>query len=197
MTAAIAPLDSQKKETAPMIKKILIGLVVVIIILVVVILLQPATYQVERSTTINAPAEVVFAQVNDFHKWNAWSPWAKLDPAMKQTFEGAPAGTGAVYTWVGNKEVGKGRMAITDSHPSDLVKIKLDFLKPFAASSVTEFTFTPQGNQTLVKWKMTGDNNFISKAFHLVMNMDKMIGGDFEKGLAQMKAVAEAAPKQP
>lgn len=180
-----------------MIKKILIGLVVVIAILVVVILLQPATYQVERSTTINAPANVVFAQVNDFHKWNAWSPWAKLDPAMKQTFEGAPAGTGAVYTWVGNKEVGEGRMAITESHPSDLVRIKLDFLKPFAASSTTDFTFTPQGNQTLVKWKMTGDNNFMSKAFHLVMNMDKMIGGDFEKGLAQMKVVAEAAPKQP
>jgi len=179
-----------------MIKKILIGLVVVIIILVIVILLQPATYQVERSTTINAPAEVVFAQVNDFHKWNAWSPWAKLDPAMKQTFEGAPAGSGAIYTWAGNKEVGEGRMTITDSHPSDLVKIKLEFLKPFAATGTNEFTFTPQGNQTAVKWKMSGDNNFIAKAFHLVMNMDKMIGGDFEKGLAQMKAVAEAAPKQ-
>jgi hypothetical protein len=180
-----------------MIKKILIGLVVVIAILVVVVLLQPATYQVERSTTINAPAPVVFAQVNDFHNWNNWSPWAKLDPAMKQTFGGAPAGTGATYAWTGNKEVGEGRMTITDSHPSDLVKIKLEFLKPFAATSNTDFTFTPQGNQTLVKWKMVGDNNFVAKAFHLVMNMDKMIGGDFEKGLAQMKAVAEAAPKQP
>ena len=99
--------------------------------------------------------------------------------------------------WVGNKDVGEGRMTITDSHPSDLVRIKLEFLKPFAANSVTDFTFTPQGNQTAVKWKMVGDNNFISKAFHLVMNMDKMIGGDFEKGLAQMKAIAEAAPKQP
>ena len=179
-----------------MIKKILIVLVVIIVILVVVIMLQPATYQVERSTTINAPATVVFAQVNDFHKWNAWSPWAKLDPAMKQTFEGAPAGTGAGYSWVGNNEVGEGRMTITDSHPNDLVKIKLDFLKPFAATSATDFTFTPQGNQTLVKWKMVGENNFMAKAFHLVMNMDKMIGSDFEKGLAQMKAVAEAAPKQ-
>ena len=179
-----------------MIKKILIVLVVIVAILVVVIMLQPATYQVERSTTINAPATVVFAQVNDFHKWNAWSPWAKLDPAMKQTFAGAPAGTGAAYSWAGNKEVGEGRMTIIDSHPSDLVKIKLEFLKPFAATSVTEFTFTPQGQQTVVKWKMVGENNFMSKAFHLVMNMDKMIGGDFEKGLAQMKAVAEAAPKQ-
>ena len=179
-----------------MIKKILIVLVVIVVILVVVIMLQPATYQVERSTTINAPAPVVFAQVNDFHKWNAWSPWAKLDPAMKQTFAGAPAGTGAGYSWAGNKEVGEGRMTITDSHPSDLVKIKLEFLKAFAATSATEFTLTPQGNQTVVKWKMVGENNFMSKAFHLVMNMDKMIGSDFEKGLAQMKAVAEAAPKQ-
>src|SRR6267142_2949082 len=109
-----------------MIKKILIVLVALIVILVVVIMLQPATYQVERSTTIAAPAPVVFAQVNDFHKWNAWSPWAKLDPAMKQTFEGAPAGNGAVYTWTGNKEVGEGRMTITESRPSDLIKIKLD-----------------------------------------------------------------------
>src|ERR1043166_300778 len=146
-----------------MIKKILIGLVVVIAVLVVVVLLQPATYQVERSTTINAPAPVVFAQVNDFHNWNNWSPWAKLDPAMKQTFGGAPAGTGATYAWTGNKEVGEGRMTITDSHPSDLVKIKLEFLKPFAATSNTDFTFTPQGNQTLVKWKMVGDNNFVAK----------------------------------
>lgn len=179
-----------------MIKKILLGLAFIVVILVVVIMLQPATYQVERSTTIAAPAAVVFAQVNDFHKWNAWSPWAKLDPGMKQNFEGTPAGAGAVYSWAGNKEVGEGRMTITDSHPSDLVRIKLEFLKPFAATSATEFAFTPQGNQTNVKWKMSGENNFMAKAFHLVMNMDKIIGSDFEKGLAQMKAVAEAAPKQ-
>ncbi len=179
-----------------MIKKILIGLAVILVILVLVIALQPATYQVERSANIAAPAAVVFAQVNDFHKWNAWSPWAKIDPAMKQTFAGAPAGTGAVYTWAGNKAVGAGRMEITESQPSDLIKIKLEFLEPFAATSTTEFTFTPQGNQTAVKWKMSGENNFMAKAFSLFMNMDKMIGGDFEKGLAQMKAAAEAAAKQ-
>ncbi len=178
-----------------MIKKILLVLVVIVVILVVVIVLQSSTYHVERTATINAPAAVVFAQVNDFHKWNAWSPWAKLDPAMKQTFEGAPAGNGAIYTWSGNKEVGEGRMLITESHPSDLVKMKLDFLRPFAATSDTVFTFKPDGNQTTVTWGMTGDKNFIAKAFHLVMNMDKMIGSDFEKGLAQMKSVAEAAPK--
>jgi hypothetical protein len=179
-----------------MIRKILIGLAIVIVVLVIFIALQSSTYHVERSATMNAPAPAVFAQVNDFHKWNAWSPWAKLDPAMKQTFEGAPAGNGAVYTWSGNKEVGEGRMAITESHPSDLVKIKLDFLRPFAATSDTVFTFKPNGNQTVVTWSMTGDKNFIAKAFHLVVNMDKMIGGDFEKGLAQMKSVAEAAPRQ-
>ena len=178
-----------------MIKKILIGLAIVILLLVVVIALQPSTYRVERSATMNAPAPAVFAQVNDFHKWNAWSPWAKLDPAMKQTFEGAPAGTGVVYTWAGNSDVGEGRMTINESRPSDLVKIKLEFLKPFAANSDTTFTFQPEGNQTKVTWTMVGDKNFIAKAFGLVMNMDKMIGADFEKGLAQMKSVVEAAPK--
>jgi hypothetical protein len=178
-----------------MIKKILIGLAVVVVVLVVFIALQSSTYRVERSATMNASGPVVFAQVNDFHKWNAWSPWAKLDPAMKQTFEGAPAGTSAVYTWAGNKEVGEGRMTITESHPSDLVKIKLEFLKPFAATSDTTFTFKPEGNQTVVTWTMVGDKNFIAKAFHLFVNIDKMVGGDFEKGLAQMKSVAEAAPK--
>ena len=178
-----------------MIKKILIGLAILILLLVVVIALQPSTYRVERSATMNATAPVVFAQVNDFHKWNAWSPWAKLDPAMKQTFEGAPAGTGAVYTWAGNSDVGEGRMTINESRPSDLVKIKLEFLKPFAAHSDTTFTFQPEGNQTKVTWTMVGDKNFIAKAFGLIMNMDKMVGSDFEKGLAQMKLVVESAPK--
>jgi len=178
-----------------MIKKILIGLVIVIVIFVVFVALQPSHYRVERSATMNAPAPVVFAQVNDFHKWNAWSPWAKLDPGMKQTFEGAPAGTGAVYKWAGNSEVGEGQMTIKESHASDLIKIKLDFLKPFAATSDTVFTFTPEGNQTKVTWTMDGEKNFIAKAFHLFMNIDKMVGGDFEKGLAQMKTVAESAPK--
>ena len=179
-----------------MIKKILIGLAVVLVVLVVIIALQPSHYRVERSATMNAPATVVFAQVNDFHKWNAWSPWAKIDPAMKQTFEGAPAGTGAVYAWSGNKDVGEGRMTISESHPSDLIKIKLEFIRPFAATNATDFIFKPQGDQTAVTWTMSGDNNFIGKAFSLFMNMDKMVGGDFEKGLAQLKSVAEAAPKQ-
>ena len=133
--------------------------------------------------------------MNDFHNWEAWNPWGKTDPAMKQTYEGAPAGPGAIYTWVGNKEVGEGRMTITESRPSDLIRIKLEFFKPFAATNIAEFTFKPEGNQTVVTWNMTGQNNFKAKAIHLFMNMDKMIGGQFDKGLAEMKSIVETAPK--
>src|SRR4051812_12771614 len=179
----------------PQMKKILLGALVVIVVVIaiccVVVAMQPAHYHVERSATMNAPAATVFNQVNDFHKWEAWSPWAKVDPNMKTTFAGGPAGNGAVYSWVGNSDVGEGRMTITDSKPGQSIAIKLEFLKPFAATNATLFTFKPQGNQTAVTWTMDGDNNFVAKAFSLFMNMDKMVGGDFEKGLAQMKAVAE------
>ncbi len=178
-----------------MLKKILIGLVVILIVFCVVVALQPAHYGVERTAVISAPAAMVFTQVNDFHNWQAWSPWAKLDPSIKQTYEGVPSGAGAIYTWVGNNKVGEGRMTITESRPSDLIKIKLEFVKPFASTCATEFTFKPEGNQTRTTWSMSGENNFIAKAFCLFMNMDKMVGGDFEKGLAQMKSVVEAAPK--
>jgi hypothetical protein len=180
-----------------MIKKILLGatviVVLILVICVVVVAMQPAHYHVERSATMNAPALAVFNQVNDFHKWDAWSPWAKIDPNMKTNYEGAPAGNGAVYSWVGNSDVGEGRMTITDSKPGELIKIKLEFIKPFAATNATVFNFKPQGNQTAVTWTMDGDNNFVGKAMCLFMSMDKMVGGDFEKGLAQMKTVAEKA----
>jgi len=178
-----------------MLVKILIALAVVVAGLVVVIALQPADFRVSRSATIAAPAPVVFAQVNDFHNWTAWSPWAKLDPAMKQTYEGAAAGPGAVYAWVGNREVGEGRMTIVESRPSDLIRVKLHFVKPFAGTSVAEFTFRPEGDRTAVTWTMTGEKNFVAKAIHLVMNMDRMIGDQFDRGLAAMKTVAEAAPR--
>src|SRR5204863_4270093 len=115
--------------------------------------------------------------------------------AIKQTYEGAPAGTGAIYTWIGNKEVGEGRMTIIESRPSELIRIKMEFFKPFAGISTAEFTFKPEGNQTAVTWSMSGENNFMAKAIHLFMNMDKMIGGQFEKGLASMKSIVETAPK--
>ena len=179
-----------------MLKIILIAIAVIVVVFLVVVALQPSEFRVARSTTISGPAPAVFAQVNDFHKWEAWNPWGKIDPAMKQTYEGAPAGIGAIYTWVGNNEVGEGRMTLTESRPNDLIRIKLEFMKPFAATNTAEFTFKPEGNQTAVTWSMSGKNNFMAKAIHLFMNMDKMIGGQFEKGLAEMKSVVEAAPKK-
>src|SRR5213596_3862714 len=177
-----------------MLMKTLIALAVIVVVFVVVAT-RPSEYRVARTVTISAPAPAVFAQVNDFHKWDAWNPWAKMDPAMKQTYEGAPAGTGAIYTWAGNNEVGEGRMTLTESRPSDLVRIRLEFLKPFATTSTAEFSFKPEGDHTAVTWSMTGKVNFMAKVVHLFMDMDRMIGGNFEKGLAQLKSVVEAAPK--
>jgi hypothetical protein len=171
----------------------MLKIAVILIVLVVVVAMQPSEFRVARSTTISAPPPAVFAQVNDFRKWEAWNPWGKIDPAMKQSYEGAPAGTGAVYTWAGNKEVGEGRMTIIESRPSEMIRIKLEFFKPFAATNTAEFNFKPEGNQTAVTWSMFGEKNFMAKAVHMFMNMDKMIGGQFDKGLASMKAAAEAS----
>lgn len=179
-----------------MLVKILTAIAVIMVVLAVVIALQPSQFRVARSAGISAPPAAVFAQVNDFHKWEAWNPWGKIDPAMKQTYEGAPAGVGAVYSWVGNNEVGEGRMTITESRPNERVGLKLEFFKPFAGTNTAEFTFKPEGGQTRVTWSMSGDKNFMAKAIHLFMNMDQMIGGQFEKGLADMKAIAEATAKQ-
>ena len=179
-----------------MLKKILIALAAIVVVFVVVVAMQPSEFRVVRSAKISAPAPAVFAQVNDFHKWEAWSPWAELDPAAKNSFEGPSAGTGAIFRWAGNKEVGEGGMTITESRPSDLIRIKLEFLKPFEATNTTEFTFRPEGDQTAVTWSMAGKNNFIAKAMCLFMNMDKMVGGQFEKGLASIKSIVEAAPGQ-
>jgi uncharacterized protein YndB with AHSA1/START domain len=178
-----------------MLVKVLVALAVLVVAGVVVVATRPSEFRVTRTGTISAPPAVVFAQVNDFRKWEAWNPWGKLDPAMKQSYEGAPAGVGAVYTWAGNSQVGEGRMTLTESRPNELIRIKMEFLKPFAATSTAEFTFRPEGNGTAVTWSMEGQNNFMAKTMHLVMNMDRMIGGQFEKGLAAMKSVAEAAPR--
>ena len=176
---------------------ILGAIALVVILFLILVALQPADFRVVRSGTISAPPADVFPQVNDFHKWEAWSPWAKIDPTMKQTYEGQPAGTGAIYSWNGNSQVGEGRMTITESRPTDLVRIKLEFIKPFAAVNDVEFTFKPEGNQTHVTWSMAGRKNFMLKAFGLFMSMDKMVGGMYEQGLRQMKAVVEGAGKAP
>jgi hypothetical protein len=183
-------------EEDVMLKKVLVGVGGALALLFVVISLQPATFHIERSITMAAPPEAAFAQVNDFHAWRVWSPWEKLDPSLQRSFEGAAAGLGAKYAWSGNKQVGQGRMTIEKSEPSQ-IRIKLEFLKPFAATNTATFSFveTAEGNKTT--WAMDGTNNFVSKAFHLVMDMDKMIGPDFERGLAAMKTAAEAATKTP
>ena len=177
-----------------MLVKVLIVVAILLVVFVIVVATRPSQFRIVRSATMNAPAEVVFAQVNDFHAWRAWSPWEEKDPALKRTYEGPPAGKGTVYSWAGNKDVGEGRMTITESRPGELVRIKLEFLKPFAATNTAEFTFVPQGEQTAVTWAMEGHNGFMAKAFCMFMDMDKLIGGDFEKGLAGMKRVVESAP---
>lgn len=176
-----------------MLKKILIVVALIVIVLAIVAALQPADFRISRSATISAPPAVVFAQVNDLHKWEAWSPWAKIDPAMKRTYDGPPAGVGAVYKWVGNSEVGEGQLTITESRPNDLVGMKLEFVRPFACTNAVEFTLKPDGDKTAVTWGMTGRNNFMAKAAGLFMNMDKMVGGDFERGLANLEQVSAAA----
>src|SRR5258706_10085352 len=171
---------------------ILLALAFIALLLVIVVAGQPDEFKVSRSANISAPPEKVFPHVNDLHKWEAWSPWARLDPDAKSTFEGAASGTGAAMSWSGNKKIGEGRMGITESRANELIRFKLEFLKPFKATNTAEFTFRPEGNQTVVTWSMFGKANFMSKAVGLFMDCDKMVGGQFEQGLAQMKSVPEA-----
>jgi hypothetical protein len=174
---------------------ILIAIAAIIVVLVIIIATRPADFRITRTAAMPAQPMVVFAQINDFHKWEAWSPWAKLDPACKYSYAGSAAGTGSRFSWSGNKKVGEGNMTILESRPDDLIRIKLEFLKPFKATSTSEFTFKPEGNQTVVTWSMSGKNNFMAKAMGLVMDCDKMIGGDFERGLANLKSIVETALK--
>jgi uncharacterized protein YndB with AHSA1/START domain len=171
---------------------VLFAIAIIAILFFVLIAGRPDEFAVVRSATIAAPPAAVFEQVNDFHKWDNWSPWAKLDPACKNTFDGAPAGRGAKFAWDGNNKVGAGRMTVLDSQPPELIRINLEFLRPFKATNTTEFTFKSQGGLTLVTWNMFGKNNFMSKAFGLFVNCDTMVGKDFEKGLASLKSLAEA-----
>jgi len=174
---------------------ILLALAFIAIIFFIIIAGRPDEFVVSRSTIISAPPEKVFPHVNDLHAWEAWSPWAKMDPNAKNAYEGAASGVGAAMSWDGNKKVGAGRMTIIESAPSGLIRLKLEFLKPFRATNTAEFIFQPEGGQTIVTWSMSGRNNFFFKVFGLFMNCDQMIGKDFEKGLAAMKSVAEVAAK--
>jgi hypothetical protein len=171
---------------------ILLALVFIAIIFLVVIAGRPDEFIVSRSTKISASPGKVFPHVNDLHKWQAWSPWVKLDPNAKNSFAGADSGTGAAMSWDGNKKVGAGRMTIIESAPNDLIRFKLEFVRPFKATNTAEFAFKPEGNQTVVTWSMTGKSNYFFKAFSLFVNCDNMVGEDFEKGLAAMKSIAES-----
>jgi uncharacterized protein YndB with AHSA1/START domain len=152
---------------------------------------RPDTFRVERTATIKAPPERIFPLINDFQRWGAWSPFEKKDPAMKRTLSGAPSGSGAVYEWDGNKEIGQGRMEIVESVPPSRVTLKLDFTRPFKAHNIVDFTLEPRGDSTQVTWAIHGPSPFISKVMGIVFNMDKMIGKDFEAGLAALKSVSE------
>ena len=175
-----------------MLKMILPGIAALVAVFLVVVALQPSQFRVERSATMRAPALAPFAQVNDFQNWRAWSPWEKVDPALKRSYSGPQSGPGAQYAWIGNKDVGEGRMTILESRPGELVRIQLEFFKPFAATNTAEFRFRQaEGGATAVSWSMEGHNNFLSKAICMFVNMDRMVGGMFEQGLAQMKAVVE------
>jgi hypothetical protein len=174
-----------------MLNWILIAIAAIVVVLIAVVALQPADFRVQRSALVAAPAQAVFAQVNDFQNWRAWSPWEKLDPQLKRTYAGPQAGTGASYAWAGNRDVGEGRMTITESRPDERVLIDLQFVKPMTASNTTEFLFKPEGGGTAVTWTMSGKHNFMGKAFSLLMNIDRMVGGQFDQGLANMKSVVE------
>jgi hypothetical protein len=155
---------------------------------------KPDAYHVERSAVIHAAPSVVFAQVDDFRSWEAWSPWEKLDPAMKRTLAGPERGKDATYSWAGNDKVGEGRMTITESEPDTHVGIRLEFLKPFTETCDVGFALASEGENTKVTWSMDGKHNYMSKVMCVFMDMDQMIGKDYEKGLDQLKNVAEAAP---
>lgn len=172
-----------------MLKKILIALAILILVFVIIVLTRPDDFRVSRSATIPAPAAAVFEQVNDLHKFQDWSPWAKIDPNCKVTYDGPPAGVGASFAWAGNKDVGEGRMTVIESKPGELVRLKLEFLKPFKATNTADFNYKSADDQTEVTWSMYGKNNFMMKAVGLFIDCDKMVGPDFEKGLANLKTV--------
>jgi uncharacterized protein YndB with AHSA1/START domain len=179
-----------------MLKKVALGVVALLVVLAGFVASRPADFTVTRTATIAAPPDVIYAQVIDFHEWAEWSPWDKLDPTQKREYSGAASGVGAKYGWKGNPDnVGTGSMTITDAKPAESVGIDLEFNEPFAAKNRTLFAFAPEAGGTKVTWSMTGHNDFMGKAFSLVMDMDKMVGADFEQGLATLKTRSEARSK--
>lgn len=176
-----------------MVLKALIVIAVIVVLFLVLVAMQPSEFHVARSTTISATPAAVFAQVNDFHQWEEWSPWSRIDTNAKTSFEGPTAGTGAIFRWSGNKDIGEGSMTITESRPDETIEINLEFIKPFAGTNDVEFTFKPESDGTAVTWSMFGENNFSAKAIGLFINCEKMVGDKYEEGLASLKMVVESS----
>ncbi|TXH71462.1 MAG: polyketide cyclase [Lysobacteraceae bacterium] len=175
-----------------MFKKVLIVLLLVVAALLAYTATRPDHFRVERSVTIQAPPEKIYALIQDFHRWNAWSPWEKLDPAMTRTHSGAANGVGAIYAWSGNSDVGKGRMEIVEAQLPSKIVIKLDFLDPFEAHNIAEFALQPEGAGTRITWSMYGPSSFLTKLMDVIVGMDRMVGKDFETGLGNLKRAAES-----
>lgn len=177
-------------------KKVLLGIVGVLALAIVVVLgvaaTKPSTFRIERSAQVSAPASAVYANLEDFHRWKAWSPWEGLDPKLNREYTGQERGEGAVYSWRGNSDVGSGRMTVVEAKPHQLVNIRLEFFEPFAADNRTTFKLEPAGNSSQVNWAMEGHNNFMGKLMSVFMDMDSMVGKDFERGLANLKRVSES-----
>jgi uncharacterized protein YndB with AHSA1/START domain len=193
-TAGDAQRETSREEHV-MLKKIALALVLIVLAFAGYVAIQPAVGTITRSATLVAPPSAVFPYLNDLHKWQEWSPWAKLDPDAKTTFEGPTSGVGAAFAWAGNHEIGEGKMTIVESQPDTAVKMKLNFAKPFASQSTAEFTLKPEGTGTNVTWSMTGRRHFLQRAMCVLFNADKMVGGMFEKGLTRLGEVSAAAPK--
>ena len=168
----------------------------VVAALVVIVLIaastRPDTFRIERQTTINATADKPFALIQDFHRWAEWSPWEQIDPDLKRAYSGTSSGTGAIYEWTGTPKVGSGRMEILETNAPSRIIIKLDFIAPFEAHNTADFALESSGGVTRVTWAMYGPQPFMNKVMSLVMNMDKIVGPDFEKGLSAMKRIAES-----
>jgi hypothetical protein len=177
-------------------KRILLGIAAAVSVAVIVVLglalSQPDKFKLERSIAISADPAKIYGNLDDFKRWEAWSPWEKLEPSMNKTYTGPPSGVGSSYAWEG-KEVGSGRMTVTDSRPGQQLTIRLEFLKPFEATNTTVFELTPKGSGTEVRWIMTGENNMFGKVMGVFADMDSMVGKDFESGLSALKRVSEGS----
>jgi uncharacterized protein YndB with AHSA1/START domain len=174
-----------------MIKTIAVAVVLLLAAILIFAATRPDSFRVERSARIQAPPEKIFPLINDFQSWRAWSPWEKLDPALQRSYSGPQSGKGAVYAWQGNGEVGHGRMEIEQASPPSRIVVRLDFLKPFEAHNVAEYTLERKGDATQVTWAMHGPSPYVAKLLGIFFSMDRMVGSKFEEGLANLKALAE------